>query len=242
MEAIRKKMATLRKNLEDSEKAAQEAEDELNSVNQRANEVEEKLEELIKLKTTIEDKLDEADEREKLLKLSLAEAEKNQDEGLRVKRELEHRGNAGSSQLQRLERELSELLAKNEKVTAKLEKVTKEIADLETKQDIEEERCADLDHRVRELEPEMIQIGNMLRSSKINESKATVRMESSDEKLEKMHVKLEEIEERVRRTAAREEDLELKMTELEGVLQAAKDEYTRAKAELDATIQELSEL
>ena len=47
--------------------------------------------------------------------------------------------------------------------------------------------------RVRELEPEMIQVGNMLRSLKINESKAAARMENSDEKLEKMNAKLEEV-------------------------------------------------
>ena len=68
-----------------------------------------------------------------------------------------------------MEAELADLNEKNAAVMSDLEEISVGLAELEEQLDVEEERVETADGRVKQLESEVTQVGNSLRSMELNE-------------------------------------------------------------------------
>jgi len=242
MEVIRKKLNTLKAKLEEAENDAGLAEEQLTQKMKEADEAEIEAEELNKELEALEEELDSRESIQSQLQRDYEEAEKNTEESRRAHKELSNRERIDTSKLGRLERELEDLLAQIDESEAISQEVVQDVDVLESQLEDEEARCSVSDVRVKELEVEVVQVGNMLRSMEINEEKASKSQNSSETKLEAMSDSLEEIEQKAADFEEKAKGLEDQLQAAEDDLESVREEYQRTKNEYDALLAEFAEL
>lgn len=242
MNAVRSKMATLKAKLQEAEAHALEAEEELLQTNGKADATEEKIQELNNFSSDLEDKLDEAESKLISLQEKLNEAEKFSDEHTQAHKILENRGKSDNTRLCSLEEEQASLVVQNLGLQEKFELVSVSLAEMEEGYDEEEERCETSDARVKELEVEVTQIGNSLRSMEINEGQAVERSEGGDSKISVMREKYESMEARAMEYEQKTADREAQYDDAEEELAKAKDKYNSTKQDLDNLLAEIAEM
>ncbi|XP_012560521.1 tropomyosin-1 [Hydra vulgaris] len=242
MQAVRNKMATLKAKLEEAEKAAFDAEEELKATNEKADQAEERVTELTKELNDLEDQLDASESKMTSLQEKLAEAEKLHEEHDQARRILENRGRSDGGRISRLQDELDELTNLNNKVVETFNELTQILAEADEKLDQEEERRDIADAKVKLLEVEVTQVGNTLRSMEINEGQASVRTECGDTKISEMEAKYQEMEARAAEFEEKAKRLERRQEELDEELQLEKDKFNQTKTEFDALCAHINEM
>ena len=190
----------------------------------------------------MEDLLDEVESENNDLQAKLTEAQKSTDEAGQAKKILENRGKMDYSKIDRLENELAEYTARNEEVSEKFDQVQKEIEEHEELLDIQEERLENAELRVKELESEVTQVGNTLRSMKINDEQASDRTLSGDTKIEEWKIKLQEEDERAQMLEERDRELQEQQDVLDEELAEVKNQHEKTKREFDAVLAEIAEM
>jgi len=242
MEAIKKKMNMLKDKLRQAEDEAQEAEDEFNAKQREADEAEELVIERTKEMNDLEDELEKEEDNYVNLKARYDEATKIQDENERAETELSNRGKVDTAKLDRLERELMELQDKINTIEQDYNDGILRVEEAEQELDREEERFTDSDSRVKELEVEAVQTGNLLRSMEINEVNASKSQSKSSCKVDEMKDKVDEkcncAEEKEEESA----ELELRLQGLDQDVQDARDRYHQVKSDYDALLAEVAEI
>merc|ERR1711953_135317 len=182
METIKKKMEGLKARLESAEAEAKAAEDELNATNAKADATEETIKVTLDEINDLEDQLDKAESKlvatESNLHLSLTRL----DEVQRAKGVLVERGKAEDELSARLTKELNELTARNDECEQKIEAINTQIEELEGTIDTEDERAVNAENRVKELEVEVLLVGQNLKTMEIAD--LTTKLQSFQEKAE----------------------------------------------------------
>jgi len=242
MEVIKKKMAALRKNLEAAEAQACLAEDDMNTILRTADEKEEEAIELNEKLSELEDALDLKESRLTELRSRHEEATKLADENERDNIELRNRGQTDNTKLDKLRIDYDDMIVINEKLEVEYQDALAKLEENENTLDDEEERLASADVRVKELEVEAVQSGNLLRSMKINEEVASVSYTKSDSKLEEMTQRLYEMNERAREKEEEAKELEERSAEDEDTLQAEIERHNEVKTDYDALLAEVAEI
>ena len=116
------------------------------------------------------------------------------------------------------------------------------VAEEEEELDQQEERIEIADARVKELEVEVTQLGNSLRSMEINEGQAVERTQSGDVRINESQKKYEEIEARAIKFEEKSKELDQLCDDAEDRLSAVKSQYEVDKAELDQLLAEINEM
>merc|ERR1711953_1362839 len=195
METIKKKMEGLKARLESAEAEAKAAEDELNATNAKADATEETIKVTLDEINDLEDQLDQAESKlvatESNLHLSLTRL----DEVQRAKGVLVERGKAEDELSARLTKELNELTARNDECEQKIEAINTQIEELEGTIDTEDERAVNAENRVKELEVEVLLVGQNLKTQDDLEQKLTEEKEKYDATKRDLDLTLAEIQE-----------------------------------------------
>merc|ERR1711962_1289766 len=175
METIKKKMEGLKARLESAEAEAKAAEDELNATNAKADATEEQIKLTLDEINDLEDQLDQAESKlvatESNLHLSLTRL----DEVQRAKGVLVERGEAEDELSARLTAELDDLTTRNNECEQKIEAINAQIDELEATIDTEDERATNAENRVKELEVEVLLVGQNLKTMEISENQSNTR-------------------------------------------------------------------
>ena len=116
------------------------------------------------------------------------------------------------------------------------------VTEKEEELDQEEERCELSDVKVKNLEVEVTQVGNSLRSMEINEGEACSRTKSGDEKITEMQKKHDDMEARAVKFEEKSAELEQELESKEDELNEAKNQYSASKEQMDAVISEVNEM
>merc|ERR1719318_1625856 len=111
-----------------------------------------------------------------------------------------------SGKISNLQAQLDDDKRKNEEVINRYDEVERDIADLEEKIDVADERFSTASTRVKELESHAVEVQNSLRSMTINDDAASAKNTHLSDKI-KMH------EEDLKNTKQRADDAEIKMHE-----------------------------
>jgi len=242
MDVIKKKMAALREKLEVAEAQACQAEDECNAILRSADSKEDESAELLERLTQLEDEFDVQESRLLDLRQRHDEAVKLADENERAHIELKNRGQTDTTKLDKLQRDLDELLENNERLELEYQDALAKLEENENILEEEEERLNSADLRVKELEVEAVQSGNLLRSMKINEEVAAESYTKSDCKLEEVTNRLFEMTERARQKEEDAKELEEKLVDLDDELTHEKERYHEVKSDYDALLAEVAEI
>jgi chromosome segregation ATPase len=242
MQAVRSKMATLKAKLEEADRQAKEAEDELAGVNTKADEQEALAVELNEELSKVEDDLDAAESKHHELTSNVGEAEKSTDEHDQAKKILENRGSSDAGRLSRLESDVAEITSEIAELEEKFESCSLEVAEAEEQLDQEEERCETADARVKSLEVEVTQVGNSLRSMQINEDQANERTMSGDTAIGDKDGNRGLMEERAIAAEERVKGLEDEYDKLDAELADAKEKYIKENEELNSVLAEINEM
>merc|ERR1712168_528703 len=191
METIKKKMEGLKARLESAESEAKAAEDELNATNAKADATEEQIKLTLDEINDLEDQLDQAESKlvatESNLHLSLTRL----DEVQRAKGALVERGKAEEELSARLTSELNELTARNTECEQKIEAINAQIDELEATIDAEDERASNAENRVKELEVEVLLVGQNLKTMEISEDQSNTRDSEYTAKISDLTTKLQ---------------------------------------------------
>ena len=116
------------------------------------------------------------------------------------------------------------------------------VAEAEENLDQEEERVENADASVKELEVEVTQVGNSLRSMEITEGQAIVRTESGNSRISEMSQKFEEMETKAQKFEERSKELEEEFDKLDEELNIVKDAHSKEQIEFDNLMAEIAEL
>jgi len=242
MDVIKKKMAALREKLELAEAQAYQAEEDCNAILRSADAKEDESAELLERLTQLEDEFDVQESRLLDLRQRHDEAVKLADENERAHIELRNRGQTDNTKLDKLQRDLDELLENNERLELEYQDALAKLEENENILEEEEERLTSADLRVKELEVEAVQSGNLLRSMKINEEVAAESYTKSDCKLEEMTNRLFEMTERARQKEEEAKELEEKLIDFDDELTHEKERYHEVKSDYDALLAEVAEI
>merc|ERR1711953_63282 len=239
METIKKKMEGLKARLESAEAEAKAAEDELNATNAKADATEETIKVTLDEINDLEDQLDQAESKlvatESNLHLSLTRL----DEVQRAKGVLVERGKAEDELSARLTKELT---ARNDECEQKIEAINTQIEELEGTIDTEDERAVNAENRVKELEVEVLLVGQNLKTMEISEDQSNVRDSEYTAKIADLTTKLQSFQEKAEKFEELTSELEKTQDDLEQKLTEEKEKYDATKRDLDLTLAEIQEM
>jgi len=241
MEVIKKKMNSLKEKLVQSEAAATEAENEYNEIMIKAEDKEAEEVSLSEKLAALEDELDEKESRLSELRARYEEALKLSDENVRAHVELKNRGHTDNTKSDRLTIELDELVSDNDRLEQEYQEAMITLEENENVQDEQEERLSALDSRVKELEVEAVQSGNLLRSMKINEGVASESFNKSESKYSEMTERVAQMEELACAKEEKAKELEDTVAESEDELALEIVRYNETKTGYDAVLAEVTE-
>lgn len=242
MDAVKKKIGTLKAKQKESEEGALYEEAILQEIISKAEALEEQNTLINDEMGALEDELDAMESKLSANLAKLTEVEKAGDESMQAKKILENRGAKDMSKSQRLELEYQATQEENEKFRAELEKVTEEMLICEEEFDTHDERLEVADNRVKELEVEVTQVGNTLRSIETAEGQCSIRSQSGQTIIEEHSSKLKETEDDAVGFEEKVRELEAELEGLEENLAGGKEEFARVKQELDSFINQLAEM
>lgn len=242
MDSVKKKISTLKKKLAESIKNAEYEEEEFANNNAEAQATEEEVKELQEIVITLEDELDAIESQMSTSTSKIIEVEKIGDESLQQKKILENRNTMDADKVDRLTHELQTHTEHGTEVTERLETVQAQLVELEEKLDIEEERFEVADGRVKELEVEVTNVGNTLRSTETNDMQTNLRIESADVQLTDLEDKKTESEEAAVELEEQAKQLELELDEHEVTLAAKKEEYAQSKSQMESCLNEINDM
>jgi len=242
MQAVKSKLSALHAKHQEALKAAQDCEDELAGIIEKAEALEQLTEEKTAELNEIEDQLDAAESQLSGQILQLGTSEKAAEEGLQARKQLENRGANDEKRIQELEAELEIILNENASVVDSLEQLVADLQEKEETLDNEDERVEISDARVKELESEVTQVGNSLRSMEICEKEGNDRVSSSDGKMIDIENRYKEKDIEATEWESKSEELEQQSDALDEELNQARLAYDATKVEFDALISEINEI
>merc|ERR1712183_1094431 len=190
----------------------------------------------------LEDQLDQAESKlvatESNLHLSLTRL----DEVQRAKGVLVEIGKAEDELSARLTKELNELTARNDECEQKIEAINTQIEELEGTIDTEDERAVNAENRVKELEVEVLLVGQNLKTMEISEDQSNVRDSEYTAKIADLTTKLQSFQEKAEKFEELNSELEKTQDDPEQKLTDEKDKYEATKRDLDLTLAEIQEM
>jgi len=242
MEAVKKKMRTLKGKLDEAEAACKKAEEQLQALNDQAADVEGQVEGSAEEIRALEDELDEVESRNVDLAAKVEAAHKVLDENGHAKKTLENRGRQDSERVEKLEIELAGTTEKNSVASARFEEIQAEIDEYEGKLDEQDERLEKADEKVKTLEAEVIQISNTLRSMEVNDTTTNERNAGKSVEIADLEGKIAAKEESAKVWEAKEEELNKDQDGVDAILAEVREKYEATKNEFDAVVAEISEM
>jgi len=235
-------MEGLKARLEQAENEAKEAEYELAATNAKADATEEEVKTIMDEINALEDELDGSESKMTSVESNLHSSVKKLDEVQRAKGVLIARNETETELRERLESELAALTEQNDNVEKTLAAISNDIDELEASLDAEDERANNADNRVKQLEIEVLVVGNNLRTMEISEDQTNVRDTEHTQKIAELTAKLETAQEKALKFEALQAELERNQDELEQKLTDEKENYNSTKRDLDLTLAEIQEM
>lgn len=238
---IKAKFTSLRTRLKDAIEAADTEEATAAEMLAKAEAAEEQVEINTKRLNELEEELDVVEAKEARLSERLGEEEKHFEEGYQARKILQNRTQGGDEREFELEQRLLDVQASNDEVLAKLEAITKTADEQEATLIAADERSETADARVKELEAEVTQVSNSLKSIQINEEVASGRVSNTGNRIAQME---DNYKEKVAEADALDEkakDLDIKASDAEQRLTEVRKEYEESKATYDQLISEVAD-
>merc|ERR1712149_99130 len=164
------------------------------------------------------------------------------DEVQRAKGVLVERGKAEDELSARLTKELNELTVRNDECEQKIEAINTQIEELEGTIDTEDERAVNAENRVKELEVEVLLVGQNLKTMEISEDQSNVRDSEYTAKIADLTTKLQSFQEKAEKFEELNSELEKTQDDLEQKLTEEKEKYDATKRDLDLTLAEIQEM
>lgn len=239
MEAVKSKINNLKKNCAAAEEAALQAENELAEIERKAEEVENTVEETSKQILDLEDDIDAAESRLNQMQTQLRESQKMSEEQMQARRILQNRSNCDGSKIGDLETDLDQTRNENTDVTERCEATLEQIVECEDELATYEENFDSANLKVRELEAEVIQIGNALRSIEIQNDQAVSRTGNADTRIQDLEDQHREAEEAADNFDGQTAELEEEQDKLDADLEQAKVTYEKMKADMESMLAEM---
>merc|ERR1712025_1550068 len=236
------KMETIKKKMEGLKVRLEKAEEELNETNQKADTTEQEIKLTMEEINELEDQLDATESKMIATESNLHLSEKRLDEVQRAKGVLAERSRVEGELSARLAEELAALTARNDDFEQKITEINAEIDELEGTIDTEDERATVADTRVKQLEIEVLLVGQNLKTMEISEDQSNVRDTEYTTKIDELTAKLQATSERAEKFEALNAELEQTQEELEQKLTEEKERYNATKHDLDLTLAEIQEM
>jgi len=242
MDTIKKKLAGLKLRLFEAESGANSAQAELDGYKEKETKASDELRDTMEKLDELEGNLDETESKLNTVLNKLLSEEKKHDEVVRAKSVLDNRQSLANALIEKAEKELADCSAENSAVEEQCEGITNELEELEAKLDEEEQRREENDERVKQLELQVLQVGNNLRTMETSEDSSNQRESMYIEKIKKIGEEYAEAEERAARYEGQMTALEEQQDEVDGALQKMKSAYDDAKRAMDLELAEIAEI
>ena len=117
-----------------------------------------------------------------------------------------------------------------------------QIEELENTIDTEDQRATSAENRVKELEVEVLLVGQNLKTMEISESQSNARDAEYTTKIADLTAKLQTFQEKAEKFESLNSELEQTQDELEQKLTDEKEKYESTKRDLDLTLAEIQEM
>ncbi|KAF8786325.1 Tropomyosin like protein [Argiope bruennichi] len=187
LEVLKKKMRSMKEELEVAKEAAEDAQARLQEEIRRREESESEVAALNRRIQLLEEDLERSEERLKIATQKLEEASQAADESERIRKALENRTNMEDDRISLLETQLGQARLIAEESDKKYEEMARRIAMLEADLERAEERASLGESKIVDLEEELRVVGNNMKSLEVCEEKALQKEEAYDSTIHFMH-------------------------------------------------------